>query len=130
MSEKAIAETQYNDLKGTTAFDGHEGPPLHELAKRTDMPKEDYIPIGFELWRLNPTESGLIPFHLLAVKQSEVGDNINKAKELQEIPAYRFDGSIPPSDFPVCFKRIDIKAINKNLPADRISITRPEGYGS
>jgi len=130
MNERVIAETQYDDLKGTTAFDGHEGHPLHELAKKTDMPKEDYIPIGFELWRLNPTKSGEIPFHILAVRESEVGEGMTKIKDLQEITAYRFDGSIPPSDFPVYFKRIDIKAIRKALPTDKISIARPEGYGA
>ena len=52
MGEKVIAETQYNDLLGTAAFDGHESPPVYELAECSEMPSESYWPVGFDLFPL------------------------------------------------------------------------------
>jgi hypothetical protein len=49
MPERFEASTQYGDLKGTVAFDGHVGPPLRKLARLTDMPA-GYIALGFELF--------------------------------------------------------------------------------
>lgn len=128
MSESFEATTQYDDLKGTNAFDGHSGPPLSDLAKRSEMP-EEYFPVGFELFRLNPNDLGKIPFGLFAVKITEAGDSMEKiisfANSSGELPVYRFDGELELTDFPVLFKRIDIKALSKSIPAYKVSIRRP-----
>ena len=128
MSERFKAMTQYDDLKGTSAFDGHSGPPLFDLAKRSEMPKE-YFPVGFELSILDPNDSGKVPFRLLAVRITEAGDNMDKissyANSSDELPVYRFDGELEITDFPVLFKRIDIKALSKALPANKVAIYRP-----
>lgn len=119
MGDKFIAGTQYNDLVGTAAFDGHEHPPVYELAERTSMPEKGYIPVGFELFRFDPDEDGNIPFQLIAVKCREAGDKIDDviqyAKNTSELRVYRFDGTLKSAEFAAIFKRIDIKVIHKEL---------------
>ena len=129
MGEPFVAFTQYNDLKGTAAFDGHDGPPLFELVEKTDMPKEGYWPVGFEFFRLHPDETGNIPFTLVAVKCEETGhkieDVIEYASKANELPVYRFDGALRPDDFGYLFKRIDIKVVQKELKHANIVASRP-----
>ena len=120
MGDLFIASTQYNDLTGGAAFDGHDGPPLFELAKCSNMPSEGYWPVGFELFRLDPDEqTGKIPFTLVAVSCDEAGSKIDQiiefAKTAEELRVYRFEGHLDPREFPVLFKRVDIKVIRKGL---------------
>ena len=129
MGEKVIAETQYNDLLGTAAFDGHESPPVYELAECSEMPSESYWPVGFELFRLDPDEeTGKVPFTLLAVKNDEVGD-IEKleqlAKNAAEIRVYRFHGELDSKKFPFYFKRIDIKVTKRCLKDANVVAYQP-----
>ena len=128
MAEKFIAATQYGDLKGTVSFDGHGGPPLIELANLTEMPK-GYLPLGFELFRLSPTESGKIPFHIVAAKANDsiknVQDISTKASETGRVHLHRFDGELKPEQFEAFFKRIDIKAIQKGFENFEITVSRP-----
>ena len=130
MGEPFIAETQYNDLQGKVAMDGHDGPPLHDLAKRSTMPN-GYWPIGFELFRLDPAENGKIPFTLVAARCEEVGatmeEIIKYARTHEEVPVYGFDGQLDPRDFRALFKRIDIKVVSRNLEnANVVSYRAPE----
>lgn len=128
MTKGFQAMTQYGDLKGTNSFDGHSGPPLSDLAERSKMPNE-YYPVGFELFRLNPNDSGKIPFGLFAVRITEAGATMAEissyADSSDELAVYRFDGELELTDFPVLFKRIDIKALSKALPANKVTIYRP-----
>jgi len=123
MAEPFVASVQYGDLKGTVAFDGHNGPPLHELAKFTNMPA-GYFPVGFSLWRLHPDEDGLVPFRIVAVDMRDTGnsmdDIINFARTKDEVPVYPFDGKVSPAEFAALFKRFDLKAINKNLAKSNV----------
>jgi len=61
MGDPFMASTQYNDLIGGAAFDGHDSPPLFILAKKLDMP-EGYWPVGFELSELAPAKKQLMRF--------------------------------------------------------------------
>ena len=129
MGDKIIAETQYNDLLGTAAFDGHDHPPVFELAECSNMPAEGYWPVGFELFRLDPDEkTGKVPFTLLAVKNDEVGP-IEKLEQLAksgtEIRVYRFYGEIYPTYFPAYFKRIDIKVTERCLKGANVVAYQP-----
>lgn len=128
MAERFIADTQYGDLRGTVSFDGQEHPPLMELAELTDMPA-GYWPLGFELFRLSPTESGKIPFHIVAAKTDDSTRNLQsileKAKKTGHIHLYRFDGELKPSQFEFFFKRTDIKAILKGFEDFEIKVSQP-----
>lgn len=123
MANKFVASTQYGDLKGTVAFDGHEGPPLDQLAELTDMTGE-YFPVGVYFYRLNPDEDGKIPFEVVAVRCDKVGttwDEVTQfAKQEEHIPVYGFSGRIALSEFDVFFKRIDIKALHFNLEHQKV----------
>jgi len=125
MGEKFKVTTQYDDLIGNCAFDGHEGPPLFELAERASM-HPGYFPIGFELFRLNPNKKGKIPFTLLAIRMIESGKNmeefLNRIKLTNELRVYRFNGEIDQNDFPKIFKRISINAISEGLPPEKLRI--------
>jgi len=138
MGDKVIADTQYNDLIGTAAFDGHDHPPVHELAERSTMP-EGYWPIGFEMFRFDPDEkTGRVPFTLLGVRLADMGYDPKKggnrpeliaqfAKGAPEVAVYRFPGEIDPGDFPAVFKRIDIKVCEKHLSrANLVAYEPPE----
>ena len=128
MSERFIASTQYGDLKGTAAFDGHEGPPLWELAKLTDMPK-GYVPLGFELFRLSPMDNGKVPFTLVAAPTEKYGskiqDIIDTAGQTGQIHLHRFEGELAPERFEAYFKRTDIKVIQKAFENVEITASRP-----
>jgi len=119
MGDKFIAETQYNDVVGTAAFDGHDHPPLHELAEHTNMPKDKYCCVGFELYELSPTQGEEIQFNIVAVNCKEAGvqdiRDIDQIAKGAELPVYRFFGRLKPEDFSVLFKRIDIKVVHKDL---------------
>ncbi len=123
MAYSFVADCQYNDLKGTTAFDGYDGPPLDELAKRSEMPS-DYVPVGFELFRLDPAENGKIPFHVVAVRRDEVGATadaiVGFARENRKLPIHRFEAEICPEEFRSVFKRIRINAIEPDLHGYKI----------
>jgi hypothetical protein len=126
MGDKVVADTQYNDLIGTAAFDGHDHPPVHELAARSTM-SEGYWPVGFEMFRFDPdAETGKVPFTLLAVRLTDMGYDLEKggnrperimefARSDAEVAVYRFPGEIDPLEFPAVFKRIDIKVHAKYL---------------
>ncbi|MGI9456424.1 MAG: hypothetical protein ACR2NU_07670 [Aeoliella sp.] len=43
-----FASAQNDDLLGSCAFDGHDGPPVYELATYTEMP-DGFIPLVFRL---------------------------------------------------------------------------------
>ena len=125
MSEAFKVSVQYGDLNGTTSFDGHStsSEAIFKLAEKSDMP-EGFIPVGFELFRLNPDESGSIPFTLFASKADESGNSmmevVSHAKTEEELRVYRFEGKLSPNDFPALFKRICIIATMKNIPADKV----------
>lgn len=118
MAESFIASVQYGDMKGTVAFDGHNGAPLHELAAKTDMPG-GYVPVGFTLWKLEPEEDGLIPIQVVAVDARDHGSNVDeiaKAAEASgELQVYPFDGRISLAEFTAHFKRFELKAIKRNF---------------
>jgi len=118
MTNDFVASTQYNDLTGTAALDGHEGPGLMELARLVSLP-EDYFPIGFSLFRLNPDDDGMLPFQLIAVKKSETGDTMEKvidaAKRGGKLTAYSVEVKIDPKKFPSVFKRCEIKVLVDGL---------------
>ena len=125
MVETFKVTTQFDDLTGNCAFDGHEGPPLFELAKRTNM-HPGYFPVGFELSRLNPNKKGKLPFTLLAARMIESGKNIEeflkRIKLTNELRVYRFRGEIDQNDLPKLFKRISINAISEGLPPEKLRI--------
>jgi len=127
MGDPFIASTQYNDLVGGAAFDGHDGPPLFILAEKLAMPK-GYWPVGFELSELTPNDEGKIPLTLLAVKCEETGDKIDDilkfAKTAAELRVYRFNGTLKTADLNM-FKRIDIKALRKDLPREKVVMEYP-----
>ena len=129
MGDLFNVSTQYNDIVGGAAFDGHDGPPLFELAKKSRMPEQGYWPVGFELFRLDPDEEGNIPFTLLAVMCEETGEKIDDilehAKTAEKLTLYRYQGTLKPADFGWLFKRIDIKALRKDLPREKVVLEYP-----
>ena len=118
MAEPFKASVQYGDLKGYVAFDGHDGPPLRELAERTNMPG-GYFPVGIELFRLLPDDKGMIRFRIVAVDTEQTGvtmDEIIKfAKSHDELPVYPFDGQMEAEEFAAHFKRFNLTAVDKSL---------------
>ena len=129
MGDPFYASTQYNDIVGGAAFDGHEHAPLFELAKKSRMPEQGYWPVGFELSQLHPDEDGNIPFTLLAVMCKETGEKIEDvikyAKTAEKLTVYRYGGALKPEDFNWLFKRIDIKALRKDLPREKVVLEFP-----
>jgi hypothetical protein len=129
MGDILKASTQYNDIVGSAAFDGHDGPPLFELAKKSTMPEQGYWPVGFELFQLDPDVDGNIPFTLLAVMSEETGEKIEDiiahARTTEKLTVYRYRGALNPSDFGKLFKRIDIKALRKDLPREKVVLEYP-----
>jgi hypothetical protein len=124
MGDRFVASTQYNDLVGNAAFDGHDGPPLFILAEKLSMPR-GYWPVGIELDQLAHNDDGEIPITLLVVNCKESGSKIDEiikfAKTAAELHVYRVNGTLKPEDFNM-FKRIDIKALIKDLPAEKVVI--------
>ena len=129
MGDPFYASTQYNDIVGGAAFDGHEHAPLFELAKKSKMPEQGYLPVGFRLYRLDPNEDGNIPFKLYAVMCEESGDKMadvfQYAKTAEALTVYGFQGMLKPENFASLFKRIDIMVLRKNLPREKVVIESP-----
>lgn len=119
MPEDFLADVQYNDLQGTVAADGHEGPPLHQFAKKTDMP-DGYIPVGLSFFGPYAyAENGIIDFTLVAVRQGEVGQSLKEWTEYErkhgKLPVYQFEGKIALNELPSLFKRLSIKMLLQHV---------------
>lgn len=119
MSESFVADTQYGDLVGTAAFDGHSSLPLHEIARRLKIPG-GYWPIGFEIHAFPDEVTGnTFPVSVVAVRPADVGTTpdefISSARETQEIDVYRFSGRLKPQDMNAFFKRVDIKVVQREF---------------
>jgi hypothetical protein len=128
MGDSFVADTQYGDLQGTAAIDGHEtGGPLHDLAEYSSL-KPGYFPIGFGLHRLDPLESGKLPFTIYAVKTEDVGGTAEEmtayARQHGKLPVKGFEGEIEPAKFQQFFKRFSLRVHNKwlNLEPDELDI--------
>ena len=129
MPEDFVAATQYGDLKGTAALDGYEGPPLHELAKLTDMPA-GYRPVGLSFSTFHVTD-GTVPFNVVAVRVSEAGDNVDDLAKYAaahggKLPVYSFSGKIKPGDLERLFKRVSVKVILKSLAGFAVTVEEGE----
>jgi len=123
MTSDFLASTQYNDLTGSAAFDGHEGPGLMELADIVGLPDE-YFPIGFQLHRLDPDEDGLLWLKMIAVKKAETGDTMTKALQVardnKSLPTYLVDAKIDPRKFSAVFKRCMIVALVREFDPNEL----------
>ena len=123
MAEPFIAGVQYGDLKGTIAFDGFESPPLHQLAKLSNMPP-GYFPVGFTTSGVQAAKSGVISFDIVAVRSDDVSgtvdDMIRYARENNELPVYRFSGELEVDKLPSLFKRMSMKVVLGSLAGENI----------
>ena len=129
MGDPFAASTQYDEITGTTAFDGHGSAheALYAMAEKTAMPEDDFVPVGFNLYRLDPDEvTGVIYFSLFAVNKNDYGVNYHDiAQGLNSSPkpvVYSFDGQLRPDEFGMIFKRIDMKALYHEIDPSRIEI--------
>ena len=68
LREITTALTQYGDLQGTIAVDGHEASSLRQLAKESEMPT-GYRPVGLSLYAGAPPIGGSLQAYLLAVEE-------------------------------------------------------------
>jgi hypothetical protein len=78
-----------------------------------------YLPVGFELSGLSAGNDGLISFRVVAVRCEDAGvtiDDVCKfAKKSDELAVYPFGGRIALAEFSALFKRMSMKALDKNF---------------
>ena len=70
------AGTQYGDQRGTASVDGTHGPIIHELGKLVGVPGA-FFPVGFELYRGESSDKGMVSITVFAVDQSKAGASID-----------------------------------------------------
>jgi len=128
MSEPAVASTQYCDLQGTVSIDGHDGPFLLDLARRSKMPK-GYFPIGLSIYGGAPLtvdgDSKNWRICVLAVDADIGGADgslLDYARTVESVPAFRFSVEISMQELLSLMKRLDIVALYKGLGGKPVKI--------
>jgi hypothetical protein len=118
MSEGFKAVTQYSDFRGTAAFDGHDHAVLDTLARHVAM-QPGFLPVGFEIGRLEPSRHGKVHIYIVAVFAEAVGKSLDAirahGKAKGKVPLYRFSGEIDADTLWKVFKRVNIRAVRKQL---------------
>jgi hypothetical protein len=126
MSDTFPPSTQYEDLTGFVALDGHEASGLDLLAQIVGLDQR-YVPIGLSLYRLHTDDDGLLPLQIVAVKSAGIGETIEElfryAKARGDLPVHFLDVRIDPQQFIHVFKRVAVTAILKDfkdIPISRV----------
>jgi hypothetical protein len=115
------AQAQYDDLVGTAAADGHDGPPLHPLAVELGVDTERYFPIGIRVWngRNDAGHVGLSVQFMLV----EIGPDGLSKQELKDFAKQNggkldvtlFDcGYVRPEQVLPYLKRLEIVALRRD----------------
>ena len=118
MADPIKVDVRYCDLFGEVGIAGHDGPPLPRLAAAANVP-DDYFPIGLKISNLCNDEGNTL-FHVIAVKKAIYGSTAEKVetKILDTVKiddAVMFYGSMPTSEFGMCFKEIDITVLRRPI---------------
>jgi hypothetical protein len=125
--EELFVETQYNDLKGQVAIDGHGTSPLHQLAKRCGLP-EGCLAVGLSLYYTTEGgRAGMVEVRFLVVDREHVsaaGGDVPTAQKLcGYLPVFFSEAfHIPLADFFQAVKRLDLKALSKTVRRDALNL--------
>jgi hypothetical protein len=126
MSESFKASAQYDDLTGTAAFDGHDGPPLRDMQKYCKI-APGYLPVGFKFGSLAPDKDGMVSLTIVAVRCDQAGDNIDAVVRYAqahngELTVYPFSGKMPMKEWERFFKRTRINAAIRHLETFELQV--------
>ena len=117
MTEDAKASTQYGDLKGTIAIDGHNGLSIDQLVTRAEVPK-GYRPIGLRIYGFSRGKDGpTVKAKVLCVDTDQTGttpDEIQRfGREHGEVHTFEFDADVDLDAIAKLIKRYDVVLLSK-----------------
>ena len=121
LDNKISAGTQYGDLKGNVAIDGHTGTGLFEFAKQNGIDTEEYFPISIGVYKEGDFESVAID----AVKVASSYDGLKEylASNPGPLPVKRFRLDVGLNDYLNFIKRFSFVAtFNEELIGQEIRI--------
>jgi hypothetical protein len=112
MTEDAKATTQYGDLTGTIAIDGHNGLSIDKLVNNAQVPT-GYQPIGLRIHGLSRSNGGYtVKAKLLCVDTEQTGstpDNIRFfGRNKGEVHTFEFNADVDLETIAALIKRIDV----------------------
>ena len=117
MTDPAIASTQYGDLKGTIAIDGHNGLSVRDLYETAEIPK-GYWPVSIQICGFaKPGKEGegqppRLSAYVLCVDTEQVGLGPDKivqyCRENPELHTFSFPATIDFMKLVSKLKRLDI----------------------
>jgi len=124
MSEKTVASTQYDDLQGTIAVDGHDGSLLQDLAAKSDL-KKGYFPIGLTYYSEFPGDGSPGQIYLLAIDEDriqEYGSVMHYASQAGPVRVLRFRVHMKAAEVLRHIKRANIILADKVLAGKDLNI--------
>jgi hypothetical protein len=134
VSERFVASTRYNDLRGTIAIDEFQAigdtsySLLEKLEEYADIP-EGFRAVGFEISTAAPMgleDHGIMSYDVLCLKPEDVGYGADQwrdfASEHGELPVYRFRDRLGFDDFRSLIHRLDVKVAFGSLEGVNIRI--------
>lgn len=126
MTQKAAASTQYGDLRGTIAIDGHSGLRVDELIQTAQVPK-GYHPIAIRIYGFaTKDDSPSVKAKLLCVDVEQTGkspDEIRKfGRQNGELHTFEFDAEIDLAAIAPLIKRYDIVLTSKLVRDSEVRI--------
>jgi hypothetical protein len=121
MSERFIANTQYDDLLGTIAIQEYQAigetsyDLLEKLGSHADIP-QGYEVIGFEITTASPInleKHGIMSYYVICVRPDKVGHGADHWRTFAEdhggLPVYRFRGRVNFDEFRSLIAQLNIK---------------------
>ena len=131
LGEYTVADTQYNDLAGTIALDGFDGPPLFDLAHLAGVDIEKYFPLHVSSSVYILGQDDEVPkcsMTFFAADREVQGDNFDKvlksARQNDNIlPVIQISGdSVPLLDVLRIMKRTHIVLTLKSIKDEGIEL--------
>lgn len=126
MGNEAEAETQYGDLTGTIAIDGHSGLSIDGLLVTADVP-DGYHPVGLRIYGFGPSQNILSPrARVLCVDKSQAGENVDEIRKTGaadgKLITFEFDAELDVEALQSQIKRYDIVLTAKFTRGFRVEI--------
>lgn len=117
MAEDAKASTQYGDVRGTIAIDGHSGLPIDQLVARAAVPS-GYRPIGLRIYGFSRRNDGpTVNAKVLCVDTDQTGttpDEIQRfGRKNGELHTFEFDADVDFGAIVRLIKRYDVVLLSK-----------------
>jgi hypothetical protein len=125
MSNRPVAGTQYCDLIGTIAVDGHGAPHLAPLLERHPSGKS-YFPVGISFYASDPSKTDRGFVSIFAVDREVVGVNADQIKSFVKkhgkLPVFKLDVEATVEELVALVHRINVVLFSRYVADEDVEV--------